>query len=148
VSTMADCSTHADQKQSNSCRRTYCGCMVRRKSWWLPIRECDGYCQRQKVDITGHELSIGWPKKLHICTCLMLNWYSFVKSQPNFIIFGKGPAPNRAPKARAPAGGLGACSPWKFWKIRCDFLQSGIYFWDQNGLGYHSKLGLCRTKKQ
>jgi len=37
-------------------------------------------------------------------------------------------------------------SPRKFWKIRCNFLQSGIYFWDQNGLGCHSKLGLCRTK--
>jgi len=43
---------------------------------------------------------------------------------------------NRAPKA----------SPRKFWKIRCDFLQSGIYFLDQNGVGYQSKLGLCRTK--
>jgi len=30
----------------------------------------------------------GGPKKLHISSCLMLNWYSFVKSQPNFIIFG------------------------------------------------------------
>jgi len=30
----------------------------------------------------------GGPKKLHISICLMLNWYSFVKSQPNFIIFG------------------------------------------------------------
>jgi len=27
--------------------------------------------------------------KLHISICLMLNWYSFVKSQPNFIIFWK-----------------------------------------------------------
>jgi len=25
----------------------------------------------------------------HISICLMLNWYSFVKSQPNFIIFGR-----------------------------------------------------------
>jgi len=33
-------------------------------------------------------LYTGWPKKLQIFTCLMLNWYSFVKSQPNFIIFG------------------------------------------------------------
>jgi len=29
----------------------------------------------------------GWPQKLHISICLMLNWYSFMKSQPNFIIF-------------------------------------------------------------
>jgi len=29
----------------------------------------------------------GWPKKLHIPICFMLNWYSFVKSQPNFILF-------------------------------------------------------------
>jgi len=54
----------------------------------------------------------------------------------------RGEGPNRAPKARAPAGEL----PRKFWKIRCDFLQSGIYFWDQNGVGYNSKWGLCRTK--
>jgi len=25
-------------------------------------------------------------------------------------------------------------------------MQSGIYFWDQNGLGYHLKWGLYRTK--
>jgi len=31
-------------------------------------------------------------------------------------------------------------------EIRCDFLQSGVYFFDRND-GYHSKLGLCRTKK-
>jgi len=31
----------------------------------------------------------GEPKKLHISICLMLNCYSFVKSQPNFIIFGR-----------------------------------------------------------
>jgi len=31
----------------------------------------------------------GWPRKLHISICLMLNWYSFVKSQTNFIIFGR-----------------------------------------------------------
>jgi len=30
----------------------------------------------------------GWPKNC-IFPCLMLNWYSFVKSQPNFIIFGR-----------------------------------------------------------
>jgi len=30
----------------------------------------------------------GWLKKLHVSICLMLNWYSFVKSQPNFIIIG------------------------------------------------------------
>jgi len=29
----------------------------------------------------------GWPKKLHISICLMFNWYSFVKSQPNFCNF-------------------------------------------------------------
>jgi len=29
------------------------------------------------------------PKNLHISIFLMLTWYSFVKSQPNFIIFGK-----------------------------------------------------------
>jgi len=27
-------------------------------------------------------------QKLPISICLMLNWYSFVKSKPNFIIFG------------------------------------------------------------
>jgi len=37
-------------------------------------------------------------------------------------------------------------SPENFLKIRCDFMQSGIYFWDQNGLGCHSKWGLYRTK--
>jgi len=31
----------------------------------------------------------GWPKNMHISICLMLNWYSFVKFQPNFIIFGR-----------------------------------------------------------
>jgi len=32
----------------------------------------------------------GWPpKKLHISICLMLNWYSFVKFQPKFIIFSR-----------------------------------------------------------
>jgi len=30
----------------------------------------------------------GQPKKLYISICSMLNWYSFVKSQPNFKIFG------------------------------------------------------------
>jgi len=29
----------------------------------------------------------GWPKKLHISICLMLNWYSFMETQPNMIIF-------------------------------------------------------------
>jgi len=32
----------------------------------------------------------GCPPKLHTSICLMLNWYSLVKSQPNFIIFGWG----------------------------------------------------------
>jgi len=36
------------------------------------------------VDLTIHRLA----QKLHISICLMWNWYSFVKSQPNFIIFG------------------------------------------------------------
>jgi len=31
----------------------------------------------------------GWPKNRHISICLVLNWYNFVKFQPNFIIFGK-----------------------------------------------------------
>jgi len=30
----------------------------------------------------------GGPKNRHISICLMLNWYSFVKSQHNLIIFG------------------------------------------------------------
>jgi len=56
--------------------------------------------------------------------------------------FGKGGVVRgQSPKPSA-EGGLGA-SPRKFRKIRCDFLKFGIYFWDQNGLGYHSKLGLC-----
>jgi len=38
----------------------------------------------------------GWPKKLHISICLMLNWYSFVKSQPNFIFLAD-IHPNRFP---------------------------------------------------
>jgi len=31
--------------------------------------------------------STWWPQNLHISICLMLNWYSFAKYQPNFIIF-------------------------------------------------------------
>jgi len=58
---------------------------------------------------------------------------------------GKRQSPKPSAEGRAPKGGLGA-SPRKFWKIRCDFLQFGIYFCDQNDLGYHSELGLCRTK--
>jgi len=60
-----------------------------------------------------------------------------------------GPVRGRSPEPsaeRASAGGGLRASPRNFWKIRCDFLQSGIYFWDQNGLEYHSKLGLCWTK--
>jgi len=37
----------------------------------------------------AYVMNTGWPpRKLHIFICLMLNWYSFVKSQPNFTIFG------------------------------------------------------------
>jgi len=39
--------------------------------------------EKQKAHIQGG------PKNLHISICLMLNWYSFVKFQPNFIIFGR-----------------------------------------------------------
>jgi len=43
---------------------------------------------RQPPVKIGESWYTGWPKKLHISTCLMLNWYSFVKYQPNFIIVG------------------------------------------------------------
>jgi len=59
---------------------------------------------------------------------------------------GKGAKPRTERRRRERRQGVWGASPIKFWKIRCDFLQSGIYFWDQNGLGYHSKLGLCWTK--
>jgi len=44
---MVDCFTHADQQQWNSCRRTYCNIVIRRKSCQLLIWEGDGHCQRQ-----------------------------------------------------------------------------------------------------
>jgi len=42
--------------------------------WPFPLRTISSF-----ADMT--------PKKLNISICLMLNWYGFVKSQPNFIIF-------------------------------------------------------------
>jgi len=59
----------------------------------------------------------------------------------NFGNRGPGQSPEPSAEGVSAGGGSGA-SPRKFGKIRCDFLQSGIYFGDQNGLGYHSKLGL------
>jgi len=59
---------------------------------------------------------------------------------------GKGAKPRTERRRRERRRGVWGASSRKFWKIRCNFLQSGIYFWDQNGLGYHSKLGLCLTK--
>jgi len=58
---------------------------------------------------------------------------------------GKGAKLRTERRRRKRRRGSGAF-PRKFWKIRCDLLRSGIYFWDQSGLGYHSKLGLCWTK--
>jgi len=48
---------------------------------------------------------------------------------------GKGAKSRTERRRRERRWGVWGASPRKFWKIRCDFLQSGIYFWDQNGLG-------------
>jgi len=44
---MADCSTHMDQQQWNSCRHMYCRCEVQCMSRRLLIWEGDGQCQQQ-----------------------------------------------------------------------------------------------------
>jgi len=65
------------------------------------------------------------------------------------ILERRGPVRRQSPEPSAKSASAGGGSgglPQKILKIRCDFLQSGIYFWDQNGFGYHSKLGFCRTK--
>jgi len=54
----------------------------------------------------------------------------------------RGEVPNRAPKTRAPAGDLGA-SPENFEKLDAISCNLAYILGDQNGLGYHSKLGLC-----
>jgi len=79
---------------------------------------------------------------------LSLTWLEVYRGgSKNFgkggLIRGRSPEPSA--EGASTGGGLGGL-PRKLKKNRCDFLQSGIYFWDQNGLGYHSKLGLCRTK--
>jgi len=45
-------------------------------------RSCD-------ADVYDANYSLQGAPQMHISICLTLNWYSFVKSQPNFIIFAR-----------------------------------------------------------
>jgi len=54
-----------------------------------------------------------------------------------------GPVKGRSPE---PSAGRSVGLPQKILKNHMRFMQSGICFCDQNGVGCHSKLGLCRTK--
>jgi len=69
---IADCFTHADQQQWNSCRRTFCGCVVRRKSCQLLIWEGDSHCQRQgwyrQLSMPALDLTTTDAPGLQLCT--------------------------------------------------------------------------------
>jgi len=53
---------------------------------WNPSYLQNGWSQRLEI-LRAYIYRVA--QKLHISICLMLNWYSFVKPQPNFIIFGR-----------------------------------------------------------
>jgi len=75
LSLVEDCPTHADQQQWNSCRRTYCGCVVRRKSCQLLIWEGDGHCQRQgwypQLSMPVVDLTMTDAPGMQLCTPLV-----------------------------------------------------------------------------